>query len=231
MPPYRRLLLLAQDLEGELKVERSYKWASAWDDRFLLMVPTTVRNAALIDSFAKRVGVSTTEFNAWIPSSDHLGVCVSKSQSVRLYTQHLNIPDPILYRGFKVFSDGSTRVDEYRQQHVDASWHTRLGLNEMPDEGHRKTAAQIIHRVKGAAESPTITSIASQNRDSWLIQFESEGLSLLDFELSHLGTTLDELSGHKLNHLAGGGDARDASFLNFYFQSSIEELHYIARKR
>lgn len=231
MSPYRRLLLLAQDLEGELRVERSYKWASGWDDRFLLMVPTTVRNAALIDAFAIRSGVTTADFNAWVQSSDHLGVCVSNSQSIRLYTQHLKVPDPILYRGFKVFSDGSARVDEYLHQPVADGWHTQLGLNEMPHDGHREVAKQIIYRVKTASEPPTITSITSQNRDSWLIQFESEGLSLLDFELSHLGTTLDEVSRHKLNHLAGGGDTRDASFLNFYFQSSIEELHYIARKR
>ena len=51
MTPFRRLALLAQDVQGPLKVERSVKMADQVDSRFLIMFPTSATNKALVSSF------------------------------------------------------------------------------------------------------------------------------------------------------------------------------------
>lgn len=213
-------------MQGELKVERSVKMATQEDDRFLLMYPTRPDNRSLTAQFAER---SQMDPSAWLVAareSDHLGVCVSRSGSVRLYTQNLKKPAR-LYEGFKQYPDGRSRHDVYRRVPVtlpQAVSNLRTASQKLVDWTLKSLKSKGLDEV-------TQYEIQSERRKSVLLQFEALGLRLSDFAAMDLGTILSGLREHRLNHLAMGQDDQDPSFLNLYFQSDARELQRVARNR
>ena len=226
MTPFRRLALLAQDVQGPLKVERSVKMADQVDPRFLIMFPTSATNKALTIQFSERSGMDASGWSKSAEKSDHLGVCAAQSGSLRLYTQNLLNPAR-LYEGFKAYPDGSVRHDVYRQVQADQT----DDISNLPTSS-QNMVGEVLKRLNGAAFRDVIRCVIdSPERKSVLLQFEALGLRLSDFAAMDLGTILDGLREHRLNHLAMGQDDQDPSFLNLYFQSDARELQRVARNR
>ena len=89
MTPFRRLALLAQDVQGPLKVERSVKMADQVDPRFLIMFPTSATNKALTIQFSERSGMDASGWSKSAEKSDHLGVCACLVLAACAYTHRI----------------------------------------------------------------------------------------------------------------------------------------------
>lgn len=202
------------------------KLAAQEDERFLLMFPTSPANTALTIQFSERSGVDSSAWAKAATKSDHLGVCAAQSGGLRLYTQNLQNPAR-LYEGFKAYPDGSLRHDVYRQvAPVQSDERSKLPSTS------QKLVEAILNRLKSEGFRDVIRcEIDSPARKSVLLQFESLGLRLLDFDTADFGTKLKQLDAHRLNHLAMGQDEQDPSFVNLYFQSDFNELQRVARNR
>lgn len=215
--------MLAQDLGSGVKVERSFKLADEVQERFLLMCPTTPNTAALIKAFAERRGLNPSRWMQWVGSADHLGVCVSEGGDIRLYTQHRDHADGVLYRGYKWFAEGAVRIDEYR---ASADWpdYSEIGQDQ-------PLVGAVLRAATERVSDVLVSRIDSDQRRSWLVQIEPLDFTLKRLGLLDLSAKVLRVEDHAINHLAWGADNRDRLFANLYVQSNASELASAARWR